>query len=205
MKFYEEAPEKEDVIKNAYIAKIRGYAKYADEEFLAYATDPKNIIVHRGLACYAGSLVGSGSGTITNCYAEASISVQGSSNRTEIDIGGLVGYNVASISNSYYSGEMSVTGIYERLRTGGLAGYDRKTVTGCWYYSERTSEFGTCRSDGAFTNCYSLSELADEYGSLEQAVEQTVGSIEWLSDTLNWDIEVWTADGGYPELVNSAK
>ena len=89
---------------------------------------------------------------------------------------------------------MSVTGTYERLRTGGLAGYNRKTVTGCWYYSEKTSEFGTCRSDGAFTNCYSLSELADEYGSLE-----------WLSDTLKWDIEVWTADGGYPELVNSAK
>lgn len=52
MKFYEEAPEKEDVIKNAYIAEIRGYAKYADEEFLAYATVPKNIIVHRELACY---------------------------------------------------------------------------------------------------------------------------------------------------------
>ena len=51
-KFYEEAPEKEDVIKNVYIAEIRGYAKYADEEFLAYATDPKNIIVHRELACY---------------------------------------------------------------------------------------------------------------------------------------------------------
>lgn len=48
-------------------------------------------------------------------------------------------------------------------------------------------------------------KYADEYGSLEQAVEQTVVSIEWLSDTLNWDIEVWTADGGYPELVNSAK
>lgn len=157
-----------------------------------------------GLACYAGGIAGSNGGTITNCYAEASISAQGSSNRTELDIGGLVGYNTTGISNSYFSGEMSVTGTYERLRTGGLAGYNRNTVTGCWYYSERTSEFGTCSSDGAFTNCYSLSELVDEYGSLEQAVEQTVGSIEWLSGTLRWDTEVWTADGsGYPKLVNN--
>ena len=80
---------------------------------------------------YAGGLVGSNDGTITNCYVTGDVSVSAE----DVSAGGLVGENSGTIANSYAMGDVSVsiTTAYSESYTGGLVGANiRGTIENCY-------------------------------------------------------------------------
>jgi parallel beta-helix repeat protein len=119
--------------------------------------------VDAGTGRYVGSLVGYlKDGTITNCYVEGG-SVSGGER-----VGGLVGYNGGTITNSYASG--SVTGI---AGVGGLVGFN-----GFRCINPSTCYYGT------IINCYSTGEVAGA-----TYVGGLVGENRGNVATSFWDIE----------------
>ncbi len=168
---------------------------------------------------YAGGLVASSNGTITNCYSTGN--VQGSPiNKDSMSLGGLVGLaSKGTISNSYSTG--SITNAYTSI--GGLIGYNQVAeITNCFTTSNLSGEYlydsesnglignmvsGTinnsywditltgqsdCHSDGN-TNCISTNNSESNYYGSE--------GIPFASNKLNWDAN-WTAqENNYPILA----
>ena len=75
---------------------------------------------------YAGGLIGSGSGTITDSYATGNVTASGDSSFTYA--GGLIGYGSGTITDSYATGNVTASGDSSFTYAGGLIGYDYGTT-----------------------------------------------------------------------------
>jgi filamentous hemagglutinin family protein len=91
---------------------------------------------------YLGGLVGINSGgTISGSYADVGITGYDSyTNTTQVFLGGLVGYNTGTISNSYASGTVTLADLVGQGQLGGLVG----------------------RNTGSISNSYSTGSLVDQ-------------------------------------------
>jgi len=116
--------------------------------------------VDAGLGDYVGSLVGSLGyyGTITNCYFQAG-SVSG-----ELCVGGLVGFNVGTITDCYSTG--TVEGGSD---IGGLVGYNYYgTITNCYATGSVTGGeevggvVGYNYYHGTISNCYATGTVSGD-------------------------------------------
>ena len=145
---------------------------------------------------YLGGLSGQNYGTISNCYANISISGQDR-------VGGLCGFNEGTINNCYVTGSISGGGA-DPWRLGGLCGENGGTISNCYATTSVTggsySDYlgGLCGfNNGTINNCYSTGTVAGEesqyFGGL--CGENNGGSIT----NCFWDIETsgqtWS-DGG---------
>ncbi|HUS74044.1 MAG TPA: fibronectin type III domain-containing protein [Sedimentisphaerales bacterium] len=136
-----------------------------------------------GKECYvAGGLVGNNTGTISNCWAQASIENGGE------QVGGLVGGNSGVISNCYSTGFVrcyelagglvgwnyygtilkcystaAVRGDYE---VGGLVGSNSGPITNCYSTGSVSgnNDIGGLmgHNSGTITNCYSVGDVSGE-------------------------------------------
>lgn len=107
-----------------------------------------------------GGLVGyNNGGTIHSCMAMAEL--------TGYTMGGAVGVNTGSFTNSFTNGvynylDNNITGKY----VGGIAGTNTGTINNCYVRFSRENDnlnkttFGQITGNGNFTNCYSPSDLA---------------------------------------------
>ncbi len=116
-----------------------------------------------------GGLVGHtvGAATITDCYSLGN--VEGTAIITE-KIGGLVGDNEGTISQSYSTGDVSC---YDNL-TGGFVGYSASSITNCYStgdvtrYTSSLTGFGAFAGEqdgGSITNCYSIGSVTYDGGA----------------------------------------
>ncbi len=107
-----------------------------------------DVEVNAGTGYYIGSLVGSNSGTITNCYAEI-VGIIG-----DYFVAGLVGGNGSAITNSFVEGG-SVSG---SNWIGGLAGLNTGEITNCYATDNVTGDFTvgglTGGNGGTIANSY---------------------------------------------------
>ena len=87
---------------------------------------------------YAGSVCGSNSGTITNCYNTGTIS--GS------DAGGVSGANFGTITNCYSTGNVTGNGL------GGICGKNQNTIANCYYDNDQFSGSAVGSDVGTITN-----------------------------------------------------
>ncbi len=154
--------------------------------------------VDSGRRDYAGSLVSQLSGaTITNCY------VQGGSVSGAMNIGGLVGNNNGTITNSY-----SMSSVSGDNNVGGLVGSNGGTISNC--YATSSTSGGNAvgglvgSNGGTITNCYSTASVsgASYLGGLLGYNRQ--------GETANsfWDIETSgqsTSAGGTPKTTAEMK
>ena len=127
-----------------------------------------------------GSLVGDNRGTISNCYVDGG-SVMGNTGASHvgglvgisyygkiidchftgsisgyISVGGLVGYNQGTITNSYAT--CNVSGYM--FEVGGLVGYHCGTITNCYFTGSVVGDYtvgglvGTNETNGEIKDCY---------------------------------------------------
>ncbi|MHC4110890.1 MAG: fibronectin type III domain-containing protein [Planctomycetota bacterium] len=120
--------------------------------------------VDAGTSRRVGSLLGwLHNGIISNCY------VDGGSVAAYEDVGGLVGRNDGTITNSYSSG--SVSG---NERVGGLVGMNESemggagTITNCYSTGSVSGKYWVgglvgLNSSGSISNCYSIGDVNGEY------------------------------------------
>jgi hypothetical protein len=109
-----------------------------------------------------GGLVGSNSGSISNCYSTGTVS-------GKYDVGGLVGYNSGSISNCYSTGAVSSDSNSQAV--GGLVGGNWGNISNCYSMGSVSggpgSEFvgglvggNGGYSGGSISNCYSTGAVS---------------------------------------------
>lgn len=81
---------------------------------------------------YAGGLVGEclDDSVIDDCYSESALSQTGIVSYSYV--GGLSGYNIGSIANSYFAGSVTVGGEPTASWSGGLCGYNDGSVANCY-------------------------------------------------------------------------
>ncbi len=152
---------------------------------------------------YAGSLVSWNDGTVTACYAKnPAIRIT----QMYSFVGGLVGCNNRTVSDSYSLGGSVSTDTYTHL--GGLIGKNEvnKTVSNCYSTTDVTSSGGSrgglIGSGGsALTNCYYDKNAAGMEGGT--GTPKTTADMKKLSTFSGWDFrDTWKLheDGAYPRL-----
>jgi hypothetical protein len=117
-----------------------------------------NVVISGLGSGYAGGLVGTNAGTITDCYSTGSV-------KGDCWIGGLVGSNTGLITKCY-----STSNVYGQYGTGGLVGFNAKNGMINWCYSTGDSS-GNGASGGlvswnesgaVITNCYSTGNTSGD-------------------------------------------
>ena len=117
---------------------------------------------------YLGGLVGSGGGSISNCYSTGVVT--GGYNSASECLGGLMGSSIASINNCYST--VTVSGV---ALIGGLVGFNCANISNC-YSTGATDEIALSGGSymgglvgenqfGSISNCYSTGSVTSEYGS----------------------------------------
>jgi len=145
-----------------------------------YKTTIKNLAIYigtqgvhafsdKGKIPYAGGMVGSSTGTLTNCYVIGE--VFSSTNYYRAIAGGLIGGNVIKITNCYAMGNVSVIAGSECL-VGGLAGVGVNNITNCYatgnVFATSTGGADGIRAGGLIgsgggtniTNCYATGNVS---------------------------------------------
>ena len=168
------------------------------------------------LSIFVGSIAGSNSGTISNCYNTGMVSAKsaGYLSGASTFAGGIAGGNSGIISNCYNTGEISLTstGYNSSHYSGGITG-SGGTITDCYNVgavsasSTASSSFsysgGITGSGGAITNCYYLNTIATGVGNGADTGTTSCTEQEMqLQETfVGFDFDtVWTIDpdGDYP-------
>ena len=148
-----------------------------------------------------GGLVGGNGGTISNCYATASVTGSG------YDTGGLVGDNNRTISNCYASG-----GVSGGDRTGGLVGDNDGTISNS-YAGGSVTATGS-RTGGLVGDTYG-GRVSSSFWDTETSGQLTsaggrgrsTAEMKTASNFLGWgaceNAGVWSIDNGqdYPRLA----
>jgi len=78
---------------------------------------------------FTGGLTGENYGTILQCASSVDGIVTSNNDYSYSDIGGLVGYNRGSITDSFATGKVSVNIDYDDCYAGGLVGYNEGSIT----------------------------------------------------------------------------
>jgi len=148
-----------------------------------------------------GGLVGwnNGGASITHCYSTGTVSAAGERVVTNIDIGGLVGWNGGSITHCYSTGTVSATGecVVGNYDVGGLVGLNGGlglgggSITNCYSTDavNGDSSIGGLvggNEEGSIANCYSTGTINGD--------RLVGGLVGWKSDLGStassfWDIE----------------
>lgn len=125
-----------------------------------------------------GGLVGNSSGTILNCYAKGTATINKSAT---LYVGGLVAYNTGTIYNSYATGAVSTTG----SNYGGLVGYGSTTKVEDSFYDTDTTGLSTSAGGTAAS-------------TTAMQTQSTYTDAGWDFDDI-WSICEYV-NGGYPYL-----
>lgn len=138
---------------------------------------------------FAGGIVAQcDNGTISDCHAtETIISAGGVSNDTGTPSGGIAGHlNVSKMQDSYFTGQISNTGLYTPVSLGGLAGFAKE------------AEIERCFSSGMISgaDCDSKSAIGGLVGTL-------AGKITDSYSSGRIDAKTCTHAGGLTGYVNS--
>ena len=119
-----------------------------------------------GRTCYAGGLVGysRGSGLVSNIYANGTVIANcAGSFCSESRVGGLVGFNGGSITNSYTIGDIHCTNS-RYCYAGGLAGLNHKKIRNSYANSKIRCKGGFCYA-GGLTGYHAWDQIANSYAS----------------------------------------
>jgi len=169
---------------------------------------------------FAGAIVASNNGTITNCYNTGKVySFDSCSQTLSVYAGGIAGYNIDTITGCYSIGEVIAS--YSEYSTlciticaGGITGYNREgTITGCYSIGEviASSEYNAeynyicaggiagSNDKGTVTGCYYLDSSAENGNSYGTPL--TEEQMRLAESFVGFDFEtVWTidADSEYP-------
>jgi hypothetical protein len=126
-----------------------------------------------------GGLVGYNWGGVTQCYSTGTVNATGN------DVGGLVGWNDGTVTHSYSTG--SVTGIKE---VGALVGYNRHSVTACFWDVQTSRQRASAGGTGKTT--------------AEMQMTRTFLGAGWdfVGETANGTEDIWWIEEGkdYPRL-----
>ena len=136
----------------------------------------------------AGGVCGWNSGTIENCYNIREVSATA----TEVNVGGVCGYNGDSgtITNCYNTGEVSGTGNY----VGGVSGYNKSTITNC-YYLEDTAKRAVGTDIGSTNLTESKTEAQFNSGEVAYLLQGEQETPIW-----GQNIDIEEPYDGYPVL-----
>ncbi|MHC4499451.1 MAG: GLUG motif-containing protein, partial [Planctomycetota bacterium] len=185
-----------------------------------------NTEIDAGTGDYVGSLVGRfRDGTIANCYADGG-SVYG-----HVSVGGLVGYNYGTITNSYstcsVSGDWNLGGLVGRNRygtitnsyatgsvigyrdVGGLVGGNQGTIINCYSTASVSGDErvgGLVGSGGTVIHSYWDTETSGQTTSA-RGTGKTTAQMRKASTFIGWGAcgneQIWTISDGtdYPRLA----
>ena len=119
--------------------------------------------------CYnTGSVIGDGDaggvagvsffGSVMNCYNTGDITGSSGNN-----VGGVVGENYGELRNCYSIGHIAVSG--DDRRVGGVAGYSSRTVSDCYYNTDKYSgyEIGMGTGSGDATGGLTTAQMIDPW------------------------------------------
>ena len=161
---------------------------------------------------YVGGLVGYLIGTVENCYSQATINVNVAN---IVYAGGLIGQvdSVATVKDSYASGNVSVTTTSGFAYAGGFVGMNKGTIEGSLAFGNVTAHGQSdsysrnggfaAKNDGTLTECYrSETQVLTKYTSAGSAYCDD-GTSDSYSDMIayaqtNWASTVWEFDHKYP-------
>lgn len=162
-----------------------------------FVENTKLILTATTVYSLVGGVAEESQGTIVNCFAEVQLEAR-SNQGGEIYMGGLAGSSSGVLDSSYSVCEFSKQSAFGTVDFGGICGIANNIVTDCWYEADPTISRGKTEEIGSFKNCYSWTEL-EESGKTRA---ETIFSMDWLYETLNWDLGVWSTDGdSYPKLA----
>ena len=175
-----------------------------------------------------GALVGCFSGTMSDCYAvTTNIDVFDSGIAFNSYIGGLIGRigdaKTARIERCYFSGNVDVVNTVESAYAGGIVGLinsNNVNIIDCFVTGSFSANGESRKSyvgaiylpwSGSNINCencyYSNSARFDaegnsiNYNTGTAVDEANFASVDWLENTLGWDVDtVWTVSGDLPVL-----
>ena len=128
----------------------------------------------------AGGLIGTNTGTVTNCYTTGYVTATGA------ETGGLVGANYGTISKSY-----STVLVYGEQPTGGLIGYNEGTVTNSFSAGAvyRVGDAGFVggfigiSGSGTVSKSYSSGYVGNGQGFIGDVGSTSVSDSFWDNDT----------------------
>jgi hypothetical protein len=161
---------------------------------------------------YAGGLVGYLTGTVENCYSNATINV---STVNTTYAGGLIGHvdAAATVKDSYASGNVSVTTTSGFAYAGGFVGMNKGTIEGSLAFGNVTAKGSdeshsrnggfVANNRGTLTECYrSETQKLVQYTTTGSAYCED-GTSDSYSDMIayaqtNWPSSVWEYDLKYP-------
>lgn len=125
----------------------------------------------------AGGIMGQllTSGSISGCFNRGIVTLTGSSTRFKDYLGGIVGYNQGTVTNSYNPENISTTD--ENVYIGGIVGYNNSSVSNC--YSIAVVD-GT--APGAITGCNVSSSTVTGCYYLENTAPDAVGTDSGSTD-----------------------
>ncbi|MBE6592893.1 MAG: hypothetical protein E7642_02760 [Ruminococcaceae bacterium] len=113
---------------------------------------------------FAGALVGSNNGTITDCYATGNANA--TSNSSKAYAGALVGDNSGAITNSYATGNATAESMSGSAYAGGLVGYNDGTITNCYATGNISATGNSSYAGGLVGSAYgSYSEITNSYAT----------------------------------------
>ena len=161
---------------------------------------------------YAGALVGYLKGTVENCYSNADITISATS---VVYAGGLVGHIdiMATIQDSYASGNVTVTTSSGFAYAGGFVGMNQGNIEGSLAFGNVTAHGQNnsysrnggfaAKNDGTLTECYrSDSQVLTRY-TTEGSAYCNDGVVKSDADIIayaksNWNSSVWEYELEYP-------
>ena len=161
---------------------------------------------------YAGSLVGYLTGTVENCYSQATVNV---STVNTTYAGGLIGYvdTAASVKDSYASGNVTVTTTSGFAYAGGFVSMNKGTIEGSLAYGNVTAKGQndsysrnggfSAKNDGTLTECYrSETQVLTKYTTADSAYCED-GTVNSYSNMIayaqnNWNSSIWEYELKYP-------
>ncbi len=152
---------------------------------------------------YAGGLVGENlsSSTVSCCYSTGNVT----NNNGGSNVGGLVGVNLANVSNCYSTGSVNSTG----SNVGGFAGFNSSTISKCYSIGSVSGSSPVGGLVGANADTVSNSFWDTEtsgQSSSAGGTGKTTAEMKTNSTFINagWDPNIWYIDAGinngYPYL-----
>ncbi len=154
---------------------------------------------------YVGGLVGYLTGTVENCYSNATINV---STVNTTYVGGLIGHidTSSTVKDSYASGNVTVTTTSGFAYAGGFAGMNKGALEGSIAFGNVTAKGSdeshsrnggfVATNDGTLTECFrSETQVLTKYTTAGSAYCDD-GTVDSYSNMItyaqsNWDSAVW--------------
>lgn len=171
-----------------------------------------------GAEIYGGGLVGQNNGIIRDCAAEVANLFADESGYAKGWLGGLVGQNTRSVSNSYAVGRLSVTvDGTSAARLCGFVGENGGSINSCYAAADLqssglNSEIYGFGAQGGLQDCYFLNEGNFTYRDKSYIASYAAGSAVGVSYadlstgnvSLNGNMRLGAGDYPYPSAVRSA-